>query len=208
MITNCTAPAAHNQGIKVFMISSFISHGDYLAKSSTIQTSMSGDRQTSGSRRRECAGRRAISLRHRAATPTRFAARDKRWLRRRRKLCLRLWRRAFPGANPRAARRGGLARAGPAKRRGRSRAFRGAAEAAGERSADGQSRSKKTQPRAAWLPFVSVISELREIMSHQKRRSPAFSLLSRAAACEARRAVSPFPSARSARGCGIPRTAR
>src|ERR1700674_1582680 len=38
-----------------------------------------------------------------------------------------------------------------------------------------QSRSKKTQPREACLPFVSVISELREIMSHQKRRSPAFS---------------------------------
>src|SRR6202163_2601264 len=39
-----------------------------------------------------------------------------------------------------------------------------------------QSRSKKTQPREACFPFVSVISELREIMSHQKRRSPAFSL--------------------------------
>src|ERR1700693_3011638 len=38
-----------------------------------------------------------------------------------------------------------------------------------------QSRSKKTQPRGACLPLVSVISELREIMSHQKRRSPAFS---------------------------------
>jgi len=32
-----------------------------------------------------------------------------------------------------------------------------------------QSRSKKTQPREAWRPFVSVISELREIIVHQKR---------------------------------------
>jgi len=32
-----------------------------------------------------------------------------------------------------------------------------------------QSRSKQTQPRAACLPFVSVISELREIIAHQKK---------------------------------------
>jgi hypothetical protein len=40
-----------------------------------------------------------------------------------------------------------------------------------------QSRSKKTQPRRACLPFVSVISALREITSHQKRAVARSSLL-------------------------------
>jgi hypothetical protein len=36
-----------------------------------------------------------------------------------------------------------------------------------------QSRSKKTRPREARIPFVSVISVIREIISHQKKRRAA-----------------------------------
>src|SRR5207302_3012667 len=40
-----------------------------------------------------------------------------------------------------------------------------------------QSRSNKTQPRTARLPFVSVISALREIMIHQKKAASRLSSL-------------------------------
>lgn len=74
------------------------------------------------------------------------------------------------------------------------------------------SPSKKTQPRAARRPFLSVISEVSEIISHQKKRpfrrlSPTL-LRANAAAYGYRPAVLPAASWLPVKGCETPRTGR